>query len=282
MSKDLTKTQKNEVGMPVQKTEDILHNDVMIPRLQLCQGLSAAVTQGKAKVGDLVRSSDYSIVGWNGTPEKDVRPVEFVPLTFHNRWIVQKTREGKKHYPKPEFVRFEERNARNDQADWNFSEGDSDFKRIKVIEVFALLTEDINVAEKARVQFAKTGDLPDLNATLLPVVITFKGPKTYDAGKAVVTHFAQASSMSAEYGKEIKAHNYKMLLTSLHHKNDKGEFFVMEVRSNGKASDVEASASDKWCQLLKQVKVNVEEFVEDSEVSTPQSGGQSLSESEDF
>jgi len=285
MSKKVTEAKKNEVSTYVYKpVETVIASDITIPRLRLMQGLSGFVGDGKAAVGELRRSTNCELLGWVGTEKKDVQPVEFVPLTFINQWVVQCSREGKVHHQKAKFVKFELRTAANDDLDWEWEDKATDrtLKRVKIIEVFALLVGDMEKAAKAEAEFKKTKTLPDLDDTLLPVVITFKGPKTYAAGQAIVTQFTKAKSLGVKYGTTIKPHSYKMLLTPYSFENDKGKFFVMDVQTKGKISDDQLKLSDEWCQTLRTASVKVDEFEEDSGASTPQDKGQNLSDTEAF
>jgi len=248
---------KQELAAPtnLQGPEEILATDVTIPRLMLMQGLSELVTARKAQLGDMVRSTSAEKLG---DPEEGV---DFIPLTFRNKWLIQELVPGNQ---KPLFVRFEPRNAKNEHWPWDYKEGERVFKRVKVLEVFVLLPRDVVKSQEAKVEFDKTGIIPDLDVTLLPVVLTFRG-MSYKAGTAVTTQFMRARGLAAELGVVVKPHGNTMNLTSKHTKNEKGEFYIFEVAAGPKAEPKHVEAADKWCQLLQQSSdVTVDDYEEDA------------------
>lgn len=60
-------------------------SDIVIPRLLLMQNTSEFVGEEKAKLGDLVNSSDYEVLG--GFNE----PMEVIPLKFFKTWKIYDT-----------------------------------------------------------------------------------------------------------------------------------------------------------------------------------------------
>lgn len=255
-TKEVATKESTEVStQPTQTREDILNSDVTIPRLMLMQGLSKFVASRQAQLGDMVRSTNAEKIG---TPDSRV---DFIPLTFYNKWLIQEIIPGNQ---KPVFVRFETRNAKNEHAEWDYKEGERSFKRMKVIELFALLPADIAKADEAKVKFEKTGDLPDLDATLMPIVITFRG-MSYKAGNAVVTHFTKALGLAAQLNTTVKPHGYLLSLHSTSAKNEKGDFFIFDVVSAGKAKSEHVAHADHWCNILRQPDpLKVDEYTEDS------------------
>ena len=223
--------------------QEILKSDVIIPKLLLMQGLSDLVSQRKAQQGDIVRSTTGEVVGG---PDK---PLSFIPITFQNLWMLTEEVNGKF-----EWRATEPRTARNENEPWEFEKHGSKWRRVKVVDCYALLPQDIEAEAKEIAKFQETGEMPDLNKTLLPVVISFRST-SYNAGRAVVTHFTKAAGM-AKYG--AKPYGFTLDLSCHQDKNDKGSYYVFTV-NQGKAvaKDVVAKA-EEWYHILSTQKVQVD------------------------
>lgn len=248
MSSEIVESKGSELVeyTPGQDTEEVLNSDVVVPKLLLMQGLSEFVNERQAQQGEIVKSTTVEKVG---DPET---PVEIIPITFRNAWTEFEIVGGDK-----EFRGTYERNARNEHDPWDYEKDGASFKRVKSIEVFALLPSDIEKEIEARKAFEKTGELPDLTTTLLPVVLSFRST-SYNAGKTIATHFAMAKSMSQSYGKKIEPYRYKLVLSTEQTKNDKGTFYVFKCGTAGKASDAEFEAAAKWADILRTQSVQVD------------------------
>ncbi len=230
--------------------EAILKSDIVIPRVLLMQGLSEFVAQRKAQMGDMVRSSSVEVIGG---PEK---PISIIPLMHTNEWRMEE-KIGNKF----EFRGNEPRTAKNEDLPWDFKHNGADWKRTKVINVFALLPGDVE-AESAEIKRAQdSGDMPDVAKVLMPVVVSFRSTG-YNAGKAVVTHFAKAASM-AQYG--AKAHGYSLPLRCKEDKNDKGTYYVWDVGPSIKATKEQVAKAEEWLAIISSTKVKIDETGENSE-----------------
>lgn len=244
----VAKTQSNSMMTQSDQrggNEEILRQDVIIPKLLLMQGLSDFVGQRKAQAGDFVRSTNVEKLG------DDKTPVEFIPITFTNEWRLEEYINGKY-----EFRGREPRNAKNEDSPWDFEQNGTKWKRTKTTNVFALLPADIDSEQKEIERAKNENDMFDLNKVLMPVVIAFRSTG-YNAGKAVVSHFAKAASM-VEYG--AKAQGYTLLLKCNQEKNDKGQFYVPEVISTGKRVSKESlEKALKWVTILQSTPVIIDE-----------------------
>lgn len=239
METQVAKSESKAVGAVLYNREQVLSSDVKIPRILLMQGLSDFVKQRKAQHGDIVRSTSIEKLG-----DFEVS-LEFIPLTFRNRWNLFEKVGGKLEYRGTE-----ERNAKNETLPWEYTHNGLPWKRVKVIDVFALLTKDIDAEQTGIEEFKKTGKLPDLNKTLLPVVISFR-VTSYRAGQDVVTHFTKAQGMSKAIGAPVKAHAYTLWLGCQPDKNDKGhEYNVFTVKSGGAAKPAHVEVADNWYQII--------------------------------
>lgn len=80
-------------------------SNLLLPRLLLMQGLSDFVSDGKAKMGDIVKSTSGEIVA-----AKD-KAVEIFPLCAFENWVLEEKVGGKYEYRKTEAVTAENRKA---------------------------------------------------------------------------------------------------------------------------------------------------------------------------
>jgi len=267
MKQEIEKTAEAQVPMVAsQGTEEILNSDVILPRVMLMQGASEAVAQRTAQLGDIIRSTTAEKLG-----DPDA-PFLFIPLTFKNKWLIQEIQEGKsKHL----FRGFEARNAANEHLPWDYELDGKQMKRVKMLDVYALLPGDVDAEEKAVADLAESGELPDLNDTLLPVVISFKAT-SYKAGQAVVTHFTKAKGMAEKTGNPaIKPHAYTMSLGCAMDSNDSGDFYIYKCTTAGRLSKSQAMAADLWHKIL-QDRPDIR--VDEAEEATPESAAPSTGE----
>jgi hypothetical protein len=227
-------------GAELGSTEDILSSNIVIPKLLLMQGLSDFVTEGKAVMGDLVRSTTGEKVG---NAEK---PVKFIPLTFTNTWIVTERVSGKFEYRRQEPM-----TAKNQDLPWEFQVNGTDWKRTKSLNVYALLVADIE-AERTEMAKAKSGEMPDPDKALMPVLISFRS-LSFAAGKDIVTHFAKARKFGVDGYVSV------LELRCRREKNDKGVFFVFEIGPSGKTPLEFFETCQYWKGLVAQNRVQVDD-----------------------
>ncbi len=107
------------------------------------------------------------------------------------------------------------------------------------MNLFALLPGDIAAEAKEIENFNKTGEMPDLNKVLLPVLISFRS-SGFAAGKEVSTHFAKAQAMS-KYG--VKPYGFTLKLGCKQAENDDGKFFVPTIGQGRKCTPCELEKS---------------------------------------
>lgn len=234
--------------------EEILASDILIPKLLLMQGLSELVNARKAAQGDMVKSTTGEIVGG---PDK---PAEFIPLTFFNQWILQE-KVGNKY----EFRGVEPMTAANADLPWDFQQDGTQWKRVKSINVYALLPGDIAREREAKKLAQKTGEMPDPNTALMPVLVSFRST-SYKAGQAIVTHFARAKKYN------LPGYVSTMKLKCRQDKNDLGTFYVFDVEQGSKASKEDQEVASEWYKLLATSKVRVDDSDLESGPSATMSG----------
>lgn len=185
-----------------------LSSNNVLPYVLLLQGLSELVVEEKASPGQIVRSTNCEVLGGAKSP------VEFIPLTFFDTWVIY-LKNGNK------FVRTEPRTAANQDLPWDFTELGAEHRRVQCFNVFALLKKDVDTALQM-LESQKNGDFIDPDKALLPVLITFRNT-SFNAGKAVSTYFSKAKSVgSPAYVKSLK-------LGCHQDSNDKGKFWVYDI-----------------------------------------------------
>lgn len=233
--------------------EEILSSSIVIPRLLLMQGLSEFVNERKAQQGDMVKSTPFTKLG---DPEV---PVEIIPITFNNQWM--KTEQVGKKW---EFRGYEPLTAKNQDLPWEFEQNGTQWRRAKVLNLYALLPKDV-AAEREEIKKAEKGGEPDATKALLPVMISFR-ITSYPAGKDVMTYFAKAQKFRMPgYARTLK-------LSSVPDKNDQGSFFVFKVETLGSVSKEDQEVAAYWYNVLRtrKVEVDADEEEKTSEATTQQ------------
>lgn len=253
-------------------SEGVLNSDIMIPRLLLMQGLSDFVNERKAQQGDMVRSTTIQKLGDIETP------VNIIPLKLSTSW-----REAEKIGQKFEYRKTFARTVANEQLPWTFHRnpqgqefdkpgalGATEWQRTKSIELFALLPSDIIAFQKEMAAIAKSGEIPDLTKTVLPVNISFR-VTSFSAGRAVATFFAQVQEM-AQYSPGLKHYSYVLPLAAKPEKNDKGSYFIFDIGKPAKADPATFATAERWYNTLNSLStIKVDETGE--EVAAPREGG---------
>lgn len=239
---------------PQATTQEVLSSDIIIPKLLLMQGLSDFVTERKAGLGDVVRSTTVEKLG---NPET---AIDFIPLKATMGWIEQE-KVGQKF----EYRKAVARTAQNENYPWSFwrnangaefdrpgQMGATEWRRVKTIDVFALLPSDIDAFEKEMAKAKSTGEMPDLTKTILPVVISFRST-SFNAGKTVATFFAQVAEM-ATHAPQVRSYAYTLPLGCVAEKNDKGSFYIFKVGQPKKLDAKYLPYAERWVNTLNSVK----------------------------
>lgn len=248
MTKEVTTKKENALSTDVQNqgVDQMLRSDMLIPYLTCAQGMSDAVKERKAQMGDIIRSTSYEKMG---DPEN---PVEFILLGYpKNNWVIEQ-KEGSRF----KFRRIEERNAANEVLPWYFwadnegrelpegAPGATEWRRVKQLLAFAILPADVAAAE-AEMKKVEAGELPDPNKALTPVLISFRST-SYKAGKELTTFFANCKSM------KIPVYRYKLKIGCTLEQNDEGSFYVWNVdRNRAQAVSKEhLPMIEEWAQIV--------------------------------
>jgi len=237
----------------------MLSSNILLPKILLMQGLSEFVADRKAQMGDIVKSIGPVKIG------DDKNPIKIIPLTYKNFWEEFEILGDSKEYRGKV-----ERNASNENLLWEFQRDGSSWKRVQTIEVYVLLPSEIAYEIESKKKFLETGDLPDLDKTILPAVITFRST-SFKAGRGVVNHWLKIQKFPG-----VRAHHFEIGLCCNQDKNDKGTYFTWEVGNTKSLSPEYRAIADEWYNTLmsKPDSYKVDE-TDDFGTTKPQSAGNS-------
>lgn len=219
-------------------SENIDSADIVIPRLLLMQGMSEHVSAGKAKLGDIIKSTTVEVLGG-----KD-KPVKIIPLISTKTWTISE-KVGNKF----EFRSIEPVSLNNSSLPLEWQQGNTTWRRDKCLDFFVLLSDDVAKERKA-LDKLKAGDIPDVADALLPCHLSFRRT-SYNSGKTLATHFSVAGRFNLPPASTI------FNLTSEVTKNDQGTFAIFEIKSAGKTSIDDLMVAKKWYDILAKAKSNV-------------------------
>lgn len=252
MSKEIVKKETTAVSTNVQAPrQEIINSDILVPRLYLMQGLSDLVTARKAQQGDMVRSTTSEPIGGPDAP------IDIIPLKYTTDWVLQE-KVGSRF----EYRRTESRTAANDSLPWDFMVDGKEWRRMKVLNLYALSVDDILNFKKNMEEAAKTGDIPDINSTVMPIVISFRST-SFNAGKTIATHFAKVED-AKRFAPTVMAYNYALPLGCSQEKNELGTYYVYTVGNAKKLDPALVEEAKRWYDILQNSSVRI-----DSEEDTP-------------
>lgn len=245
MTKEVVKKGTTAVALPTENlawgSEGVDATDVVIPKLLLMQGLSNYVAEGKAALGDIVRSTTGEILG------NAKKGVEIIPLLSYKTWKISE-KVGNKF----EFRSQEPITALNVNEPLEWTQGGSTWRRDRCLNFYVLLPSDVKREAAALDKLKTSGEFPDPKDALLPCVLTFQRT-SYGAGKALSTHFLQAAS----FNRPPAVSTFKLI--SKMDKNDQGTFFIYEVENAGLTSEADLAVCKRWYETITNSKVKVDE-----------------------
>lgn len=214
MSKEIAKkestelTMENDIGFWGQNESS--SNDIVIPKIQLMQGMSQAVTSGKAKLGDLVDSVSGDIIG-------DVnKPLEVVPFHMEKFFVVQKF-NGKKFL----YDRIEKITPQNENAAYEFDENGSKMKRVYTRRFYVLTAGNV-----------------------LPYTIDFASTSS-KAGKELATEMFVKNAMM-----KLPPASSKIAIGVKIDKNDDATYAVKTIKVVGKSTQEEIKNAFNWYKTI--------------------------------
>lgn len=231
------------IAIVAPQSEEIDSSDVILPAVYLMQKMSEWVGDELAKAGQFVKSINKQVIGGRG------QSVNLVPLSFNKSFRIAESAGNK-------WVRNEPWDPAKSQ-EWELEEGGRTLKRVKCINVYALLVPELIAEAKEKEAVAKSGEMFDLEKALTPVLISFRS-SSFKAGKVLTDHFAKAQ----QYKAEPFVTTFK--LDSLEQSNDDGDFYVADVVSAGKTPKEFYETCGYWRGLILKGKTKVVESEETS------------------
>lgn len=219
MTKEIAKKESTELAMENDigfwGQNESSSNDIVIPKIQLMQGMSQAVTSGKAKLGDLVDSVSGEIIG-------DItKPLEVVPFHMEKFFIVQKF-NGKKFL----YERIEKITPQNENAPYEFDENGAKMKRVYTRRFYVLT-----------------------NGNVLPYTIDFASTSA-KAGKELATEMFVKNAMM-----KLPPAASKIAVGVKIDKNEDATYAVKTVKVVGKASQDEIKQAFTWYKTISKTAV---------------------------
>lgn len=231
---DLVAKQNSSVPA-VQAQQEVLRGDLIVPYIVLGQGTSDAVKDRAVQLGDIYRSTSKEVLG---NPDKPVEAV-FLHAPVAD-WVNEEKPKGANRF---EFRKSVPRTAANENLPWSYycdsdgnefkpdgtaytaqDKGVTEWRRVKRLVVYAILPADIE-AERAEMEKAKNGGLPDPNKALTPVAFSFRS-NSFRAGREVATFFAKSKKMIQPI------YNYRLPCSCKLTQNDQGSFYIWTVDLN--------------------------------------------------
>jgi len=151
--KSLTKQAPNNLALPEELagdwgTEEVTSDDVIIPKLLLMHGQSELVQEGKASQGDIVRSTDYTILATKGGQ------VEVIPFMMNKTWINKEYVDGKYEWRGEEPL-----TPANSDLPWEYEKNGVEWRRDRAYNYYALVVADLKEGKfqlPIRLQFQRT------------------------------------------------------------------------------------------------------------------------------
>lgn len=253
MTKEIAKKETTALATPVQNqawgSEGIDTSDVVIPKLLLMQGQSEYVAEGKAKAGEIVRSTNGEVLGGPG------KGVEIIAFMTFKTWVMSEQNGGRFDFRGVEPITADNVNA---PLEWDV--GGKLWRRDRSLNFYVLLPSDIGKELTALQKLEKSGELPDPGDALLPCVLSFRRT-SYGAGKDLSTHFMKA----AAFNRPPAVSKFRLL--SKIEKNDKGTFYIFDIEPVGLSSQDEIATCKKWYDII---SVNKNVQVDDSDLKKSQ------------
>lgn len=197
-------------------TEDIDNEDIIIPKVLVMQGMSKRVTEGKAKLGDMVDSLTGEILGDTDTP------IDFIPFKTFKTWIVFHNDEYKETIP-----------VTPKNKDWPIEDkvDGVHVRRDKVFNCYCLLPEQIESGE------------------FLPFVLSFRRTSYY-AGRKLTTAFARLRMFKKPAFSKV------FRLSSEKQTKDKHTFFTFDVEQVGNSNEKHMVECKNWYDVVSKAKVD--------------------------
>ena len=216
MSKELTKAASTELtaaqDLEAWGDTGMSSSDMVIPKALLMQGLSDAVAEGKAAIGDYMNSLTGEVIAKKGTD------LEVIPFHMDKYWAIAE-KSGNK------FRRVEAVTAANENLQWTFTDTDGvECKRTMVRAFYCLDAK---------------------NTSEMPMIISFSSTAA-KIGKKLAT---KMFFMNRQAGKVPCAYSIKISSSIV--KGDKGTYATPDFVSGAEVSSETIALCRDWMLTVK-------------------------------
>ena len=204
--------------------------DILIPKILLMQGLSEAVADEKAQMGDMIDSLTFEQLGTGrgDTPS----PIKLIPLVSFKQWIIYEKLGGDKIQFK-EIVDFTPANA-------NMEKETEDEKRVLCLNFYVMLADQVE------------------DPTAIPYLLSFR-ITSFRTGQKLSTHFSKCARAKVPPAASIFS------LSAKKRQNDHGTFYVYELEPSGKTSEEGLKLAYEWYKTIRAGQTRVD----DSDLKAP-------------
>lgn len=213
--------------------------DLIIPKLLVMQGLSQAVSDGKAVLGEIRDSLDNKLFG---AKEKTL---EFIPLHFYKTWILFEEEKGKLEYKAQ--VPYTPANA---NWEWETIVDGKKVRRDQAINVYCVLPSEIK------------------EGIFLPYIVSFRRT-SYVTGKKLLTDREKMLIAKRKW------HTKTFKLGSKQEKNDMGSYYIFTTEMGRDTKPEEIEAITPWLAMVTSQSLKVDDSDLVNENKTPTNGGSS-------
>ncbi len=196
--------------------------DLLIPKLLLMQGMSEAVNDGKANVGEWRDSVNLTKFGSLS------EPCEVVPFHVTKHWDIEVEQDdGKFKWERTDaIVESPMAPGYNDNLPWSDKEDGKNIKRIRRLNFFVLMPSEIAAG------------------TSIPYVLSFKSTALKEGQKM----------LNQMYVRNLRAKltpaSYKFKLSVGKAENERGKWFTAVVELGERSSDVEIAEALSWYKTV--------------------------------
>ena len=205
--------------------------DIVIPKILAMQGLSVAVTEGKAQMGEFRDSISNNLIG------SIDKPFTAIPFYVDKVWdILEEQADGSFKWKRTVPVVDNPKSPDyNDNWKWEAEVNGAKVKNVRRYNFYFLLPSEV------------------ADGTAIPYIFSFKSTSIKEGKKL----FTQMYMRNTRAGLPPAA--FKIQVSGTREKNQKGVFIVPKYSLGEKATDAELSECLTWIGTIKQGKVKVDE-----------------------
>ncbi len=215
-------------GMGLGAGDNVDNEDIIVPKIQLCQQLSEAVKEKLADAGEFINSVEKSVLAPNGGG------LDMIVMSNYKVWRCFKVKKGKKEYV--ETIDY----VGNEDLAIDQEVGGVSIHRDKVLGFYVLLVDEI-----------KSG-------MAFPYIVDFTRSSAR-SGKQLQTYFAKLRSVGLPSFAKVFTLSSKFI-------SGEHDYFVKEISAGRNITTEEAGAVKLWLDNISKNKDRMKE--DDSDLRT--------------